>query len=102
MDTFNGYNTILSFREWSEPADLNNCIQDCSKPLQNQQNFAVALYTQFSDKVQTEMEAKCLTKKDATATEDCVRLVKKTMKDVEFPLMKMNFINYLDFHCQKI
>lgn len=48
------------------------------------------------------MEAKCLAKKDATATEDCVRLVKKTMKDVEFPLMKMNFINYLDFHCQKI
>ena len=46
------YNKIVIYREdEQDKADLNECVKECGKPLEHQQNYALAAYSQFNDRL---------------------------------------------------
>jgi len=89
--------SCVCFRDWASDEALNDCVRLCSKPLENQQNFAVVLYSKFSDLVQTKLESECMQKAFGAESETCVRQVHKDVREKDLPHLKDSFQRYLDF-----
>ena len=64
---------------------MNQCIKQCSKPLQNQQNYALAAYSQFNDRLQSELQKSCIDKPEGPELDICIDNVKVQYLKEELP-----------------
>ena len=69
--------SCVTVRDWETNEELNACVQECSKPLLNQQSFAVSLYTGFYGRVQEKMESQCLNLPAGQEAESCIKNVRE-------------------------